>query len=77
MDDLEIAMTIVWLLLAAVAWLGGGNVLVAFHYRRLGQPWSSGFRPFDFPFSAFNRREWLILALLAVTSLTLLGLAVF
>jgi hypothetical protein len=78
-DHLEIAVTIgqmVLLLLAAVTWLGGGNVLVAFHFRRLGEPWWSGFRPFAFPFSAFSRLEWVILALLAVTSLTLMGLAV-
>jgi len=62
--------------LAAATWLLDGNVLVAFHYRRLGEPWWSGFRPFDFPFKAFNRREWVILALLAVMSLSLMVLAV-
>jgi hypothetical protein len=60
---------------AAVTWLIGGNVLVAFHYKRVGGAWWSGFRPFAFPFRAFNAREWLILAVLAVTSLTLLFFA--
>ena len=61
---------------AMATWLVGANVVVAFHYRRIGGAWWSGFRPFAFPFKAFNVREWVILAVLAATSLTLLGLAV-
>jgi hypothetical protein len=64
------------LLGAAVTWLVGGNVLVAFHYKRIGKPWWSGFRPFAFPFKDFNAAEWLILLLLAATALTLGGLGI-
>jgi hypothetical protein len=58
-----------FLVLFAVTWLVGGNILVASHYRRLGKsPWS-GFRPFAFPFANFNAREWLILMGLALLSM--------
>ena len=57
---------ILFLGLAAVTWLIGGNILVATHYKRIGKPWFSGFRPFAFPFGNFNLKEWLILFGLAV-----------
>ena len=68
-------LQVVLVALAAITWLIGGNVLVAFHYRRLGRSVWSGFRPFAFPFKDFNAREWLILALLLVLSITFIGIA--
>ena len=63
-------LQLVFLLLAAVTWLGGGNILVAYHYKRVGKsPWA-GFKPF-----AFNAREWLILAGLAALAFTFCGFA--
>lgn len=70
-------LQLAFLALAAVTWLVGANVLVAFHYRRLGKPAWSGFRPFAFPFKNFNAREWLILVVLMVISLTFGGIAIF
>jgi hypothetical protein len=62
---------VLFLGLAAMTWLVGGNILVASHYRRLGKsPWS-GFRPFAFPFKNFNAKEWAILAVLLVSAFTL------
>ena len=55
-----------FLALAAATWLGGANVLVAYHYKRTGKPAWSGFKPFAFPFGQFNATEWLMLAVLAV-----------
>ena len=69
-------LQLVFLGLAAVTWLIGGNVLVAFHYRRVGKSAWSGFRPFAFPFKDFNAREWLILAILLALSLTFCGIAI-
>jgi hypothetical protein len=57
--------------LGAATWLIGGNVVVAFHYRRLGQPMWSGFKPFRFPFLRFNAVEWLLLAALMAASFAL------
>jgi hypothetical protein len=60
----------IFLALFAGTWLIGGNILVARHYKRVGKsPWS-GFKPFAFPFTNFNAKEWLALALLAAVSLT-------
>ena len=56
-------------------WLIGGNVLVAYHYKRRGMPMESGFHPFAYPFKHFNGREWLVLALLGTASLTMFGFA--
>jgi hypothetical protein len=52
-------------------WLIGGNVLVAYHYKRRGLPMESGFQPFAYPFKHFNLREWVILSVLMVASLGL------
>lgn len=64
-----------FLALAAVTWLGGANVVVAYHYKRTGKPAWSGFKPFAFPFGQFNVIEWLMLAGLAVLALTFLAIA--
>jgi hypothetical protein len=57
--------------LAGATWLIGGNLLVMSHYRRIGEsPWS-GFRPFSFPFLKFNFKEWCILAVLLLISMSL------
>jgi hypothetical protein len=58
--------------LGFVLWLVSGNVLVASHYRRVGKPWWSGFKPFAFPFKDFNAREWLFLLGILVTSFALI-----
>lgn len=55
---------------SAAVWLVGGNVLVAFHYRRMGKSIWSGFRLSAFPFKDFNQGEWLVLAILACISLS-------
>jgi hypothetical protein len=60
--------TLILTALAGATWLIGGNVVVMMHYRRLGKsPWS-GFRPFAFPFSKFNFKEWCMLALVAMVA---------
>jgi hypothetical protein len=69
------AETLLLVGLGMVVWLIGGNILVAWHYRRLGKSAWSGLKPFAFPFKDFNSREWTILAALAITSLVLFGLA--
>jgi hypothetical protein len=69
-------LQLVFLALAAVTWLGGGNILVAYHYKRVGKSAWSGFKPFAFPLRNFNAKEWLILAGLAVLALTFGGLAI-
>jgi len=68
-------VTLIFILLAAITWLGGGNLLVARHYRRMGKPPWSGFKPFAFPFKDFNAKEWSILFLLAVLTFVFFGLA--
>ena len=68
-------LQLLFLVLAAVTWLGGGNILVAYHYKRVGKPAWSGFKPFAFPFRRFNAKEWLILAGLAAITFTFAGLA--
>lgn len=70
-------LQLAFLALAAATWLVGGNILIAFHYRRLGKSAWFGFRPFAFPFKDFNARESLILAVLLVMSLTFFGIAAF
>ena len=61
--------------LFVATWLIGGNILVAYHYKRVGKHWASGFKPFAFPFKDFNATEWSILGLLAVVSLLFLIMA--
>jgi len=56
------------------SWLIGANILVASHYRRVGKPWWSGFKPLAFPFNDFNAREWLVLLGLLVVSLSLFAI---
>jgi len=68
--------TLVSVGLAMVVWLIGGNLLVAWHYRRMGKSAWSGLKPFAFPFKDFNSRKWIILAALAITSLMLFGFAI-
>lgn len=67
----------VFLLLFVATWLIGGNLIVARHYRRIGEsPWS-GFKPSQIrnasirnPWKRFNTAEWLMLAGIAVIALT-------
>jgi hypothetical protein len=54
-----------------VAWLIGGNAVVASHYRRMGKPWWHLFKPGGFPLLRFNRREWILLGLAFAVSFTL------
>ena len=61
--------------LGAATWLIGGNVLIAFHYSRLGQPMWTGLTSFRFPFFQFNISEWLALASLMTISLALMAFA--
>lgn len=68
-------LQLLFLVLAALTWLGGGNILVAYHYRRVGKPAWSGFKPFAFPFRHFNAKEWLVLAGLAALTFTFAGFA--
>ena len=69
--------TLILMALAGATWLIGGNVVVMMHYRRLGKPPRSGFRPFASPFSKFSFKEWCSLALVAMVALYLayLGLS--
>jgi hypothetical protein len=67
---------LVFIVLAAVTWLGGANILVAYHYKRIEKSAWSGFKPFAFPFRHFNAKEWLMLAGLAALALTFVGLAI-
>ena len=73
--DVNSAETLVLLGLGMAIWLIGGNLVVAWHYRRAGKSAWSGLKPFAFPFKDFNSREWMVLAVLAVTSLVLFGFA--
>ena len=62
-------LQVVFLALAAVTWLGGANILIAYHYKRMGKSAWSGLKPFAFPLRDFNAKEWLMLAALAALSL--------
>jgi len=62
--------TQIYIGLFAVTWLIGGNIVVALHYKRVGKPWWSGFKPFAFPWRDFNGREWAMLGILAFVALT-------
>ena len=61
--------------LFAATWLIGGNILVAYHYKRVGKHWASGLKPFAFPFKNFNATEWSILGFLAMISFVFLIMA--
>ena len=61
--------------LALATWLGGANLVVAYHYKRVEKSAWSGFKPFAFPFRHFNAKEWLTLAGLAALALTFAGFA--
>lgn len=63
------------LALAGGTWLGGGSLLWFRHTKRVGRSWWSVLNPLQPQFRDFNTREWLILAALAVTSLSLGALA--
>lgn len=55
----------------ALLWIGGGNLLIHTHNRRLGKKWWQGLNPFDPPFKDFNTREWIILGVLLAGSMAL------
>jgi len=61
--------------LLLVTWLIGVNILIAFHYKRRGKHWASGFKPFAFPYKDFNAAEWSILGFLFIISLLFLIMA--
>jgi hypothetical protein len=52
------------LVFAAVIWIVGGNLLISYHFRRVGNK-----RPglFSFPFKNFNCFEWVALLVLLLT----------
>ena len=66
---------IVLLALAGLVWMGGGNLLLHLHRRRLGKTWWQTLNPLEPPFKDFNAREWWTLAGLVVTSLGLVAFA--
>ena len=53
----------------------GGNVVIAIHYKRMGQHWASGFKPFAFPFKNFNGTEWFNLLLVSIITMLLAAVA--
>ena len=57
---------LILVILGATVWLVGGNILMAAHERRVGEPW------FKTPFRKFNAKEWVILGLLTAVSFSLL-----
>lgn len=67
---------LILLSLAAVLWVGGGNVLLYRHRRRVGKKWWQALNPFDPPFKDFNTNEWLTLGGLVVGSFALGAIAV-
>jgi len=69
-------LQLVFLALAFVTWLAGANLVVAYHYKRVGKSAWSGFKPFASPpFRHFNAKEWLNLAGFAALALTFAGFA--
>lgn len=68
---------IILLSLVVLTWLVGGNILIAYHYKRIGKPWHSGFKPFAFPFMKFNMKETLILSSIAILSFIFLIMAIY
>jgi hypothetical protein len=61
--------------LCAVTGLIGGNIVIAMHYKRMGQHWASGFKPFAFPFKNFNGTEWFNLLLVSVITMLFAAMA--
>lgn len=55
-------------IIAILIWLIGGNLLVASHYRRVGQPVAAGLMSLKFPFFSFNGREWFLLIILLLVT---------
>nr|WP_312510292.1 hypothetical protein [Pseudomonas luteola] len=51
------------LVFAAVIWIAGGNLLINYHFRRVGNKRPGLF----FPFKNFNRFEWAALLMLLLT----------
>jgi hypothetical protein len=62
--------------LAACVWIGGGNVLMYRHTKRMGRSFWSNFNPLKSAFREFNPREWITFALLAAVALALGALAI-
>lgn len=60
---------------AGSLWIVGGNVLMYRHTKRMGRSFWSIFNPFKPQFRDFAAHEWIALALLAVSSLSLAALA--
>jgi hypothetical protein len=63
-------MTIALFILALIIWIGGGQLVLASHYRRRGMPADLGLL-IPVEFSKLNRKEWVTLALLFLTSFTI------
>jgi len=61
--------------LGMVVWLVGANLLMAWHYRRMGKSAWSVLNPFTMPFKDLNALEWMALITLGITALALIGLA--
>lgn len=53
-----------------------GSLLLQSQNRRLGRKWWQGMNPLDPPFKDFNRREWIILGILAIAAMALAVAAV-
>jgi hypothetical protein len=64
---------LVLLIIVAVVWVGGGNLLFYFHNRRLGKTWRQALNPLDPPFRDFNAREWVTLAVLFAVSMAVMS----
>ena len=64
------------LVATGLGWLIGVNILVALHYRRLGRPPWSGFRPFAFPFKDFNAFEWICLIALIAACMSIMSFGI-
>jgi hypothetical protein len=66
----------VLLALAACIWIGGGNVLMHRHTKRMGRSFWSNFNPLKPAFRDFNGQEWTIFAVLVVAALALGAIAI-
>jgi hypothetical protein len=67
---------IILLALAGAVWIGGGNLLMYFHNRRIGKRWWQSLNPLTPPFKDFNAAEWSVLVALIVVSLVLVTLGI-